>query len=309
MGIAQSVNSREYTCERMFEEMEEQVLAVEGLCKSYKDFQLNNITFSLDRGYILGIIGRNGAGKTTLMNCILGKLRYDEGTVQISDSVKQEHVNMAKQDIGFIVEPGPFLIAETLERNGEYLGRFYDDWEDGAFLNYLREFGLDRDDLYCNLSRGMKTRFQLAFALAHKPKLLVLDEPTAGLDPVFRQDFLSIIQSRVRDTMMSVIISTHLTTDLDKVADYIMMMDDGEKLFYMDKEKMLDAYPLISGKAEYLSDIEKGACGRIRNHQGTFTTMFKDTDYLKNNPQLRAHLQVERTTIEEIMYYLSATDL
>ncbi len=296
-------------CERMFVKMEEQVLVVEGLCKSYKDFQLKNITFSLDRGYILGIIGRNGAGKTTLMNCILGKLRYDEGTVQISDSIKQEHANMAKQDIGFIVEPGPFLVAETLDRNGELLGAFYDTWEESAFLKYLREFGLDRDDLYCNLSRGMKTRFQLAFALAHKPKLLVLDEPTAGLDPVFRQDFLSVIQSQVRDNMMSVIISTHLTTDLDKVADYIMLMDEGEKIFFMDKEEMLDTYRLVSGKTEYLADIEKDVCGRIRKNHGTFTTMFKDTDYLKNNPQLREHLQVERTTIEEIMYYLSASDM
>ncbi len=285
--------------------MEERILKVEGLGKFYKDFQLKNISFELESGYILGIIGRNGAGKTTLMNCILGKSKYDEGTIQIGTSTEQMHVNMAKADLGFIVEPGPFFVAETLERNGELLGPIYDTWDVREFRKLLREYGLSASKLYGDLSKGMKTKFQLAFALAHKPKLLVLDEPTGGLDPVFRQEFLTIIQSQVRDRMMSVIISTHLTADLDKVADYVMLLDKGESVFYLDKETMMDSYPLVSGKEEQLHLLEEKECGRIRRKHGTFTTMLRNPEYLKKHPQIRSNLLVERTTIEEIMYYLS----
>lgn len=285
--------------------MEDRILKVEGLCKSYTDFQLKNISFELESGYILGIIGRNGAGKTTLMNCILGKNRYDAGSIQVGTSAEQMHVNMAKADLGFIVEPGPFFVAETLERNGELLGQFYDAWDAGEFRKLLREYELSANKLYGDLSKGMKTKFQLAFALAHAPKLLVLDEPTGGLDPVFRQEFLSIVQSQVRDRMMSVIISTHLTTDLDKVADYVMLLDRGKCVFYLDKEEMMDSYPLVSGSLEKLNLLDEKECGRIRKKHGTFTTMLKNPEYLKTHPQLQAKLQVERTTIEEIMYYLS----
>lgn len=289
--------------------MERCVLKVEGLCKSYKDFELKDISFALEEGYILGIIGRNGAGKTTLMNCILGKTKYDEGSIRICGSPEQFHANMAKENIGFIVEPGPFFAAGTLWKNGEYLGCFYKNFDRKVFYKYLRQFELNPDKLYSDLSKGMKTKFQLAFSLAHAPKLLVLDEPTGGLDPVFRQEFLQLMQKEVREKMMSVIISTHLTADLDKVADYVMLLDKGESVFYLDKEEMMDSYPLVSGTVEQLSLLDPKQCGRIRRTHGTFTTMFKNPTYLKENPKLREQLQVERTTIEEMMYYLCEGEL
>lgn len=289
--------------------MERCVLKVEGLCKSYKDFTLKEISFSLEEGYILGIIGRNGAGKTTLMNCILGTTVYDKGSIQICGSPEQFHTNMAKENLGFVVEPGPFFAADTLWKNGELLGPFYKAWDRKAFYKYLREFELNPDKLYSDLSKGMKTKFQLAFALAHTPKLMILDEPTGGLDPVFRQEFLKIMQREVRAKMMSVIISTHLTTDLDKVADYVMLLDSGECVFYLDKEEMMDSYPLVSGREEQLTFLDQKECGRIRKKHGIFTTMFKNPEYLKSNPKLREQLQVERTNIEEMMYYLSAGEL
>jgi ABC-2 type transport system ATP-binding protein len=289
--------------------MDKCVLKIDELCKSYKDFALKEISFSLEEGYILGIIGRNGAGKTTLMNCILGKTAYDKGSIQIGNSPQQFHSNLAKENLGFVVEPGPFFVAETLWRNGELLGPFYKTWNQKAFYHYLREFELHPDKLFCDLSKGMKTKFQLAFALAHSPKLLVLDEPTGGLDPVFRQEFLRIMQHEVRENLMSVIISTHLTTDLDKVADYVMLLDKGECVFYLNKEEMMDSYPLVSGTTEQLTLFDSKECGRIRKKHGTFTTMFKNPEYLKAHPRLREELQVERTNIEEMMYYLSEGEL
>lgn len=289
--------------------MDRCVLKVEGLCKSYKDFELKDISFALEEGYILGIIGRNGAGKTTLINCILGTTVYDKGSIQVCGSPRQFHTNMAKENLGFVVEQGPFFATETLWKNGELLGHFYKYWDRKAFYKYLREFELNPDKLYSDLSKGMKTKFQLAFALAHSPKLMVLDEPMGGLDPVFRQEFLQIMQREVREKMMSVIISTHLTKDLDKVADYVMLLDKGECIFRLDKEEMTDTYPLVSGTTEQLAHIDSKECGRIRRKQGTFSTIFKNPEYLKANLKLREQLQVERTNIEEIMYYLSTGEL
>lgn len=289
--------------------MERSVISVEGLCKFYKDFTLKDISFSLEEGYILGIIGRNGAGKTTLINCILGTTVYDKGSIRICGSPQQLHANMAKENLGFVVEPGPFFVAESLWKNGELLGPFYKSWDRKVFYKYLREFDLHPDKIYSDLSKGMKTKFQVAFALAHSPKLLVLDEPTGGLDPVFRQEFLQLMQREVREKMMSVIISTHLTADLDKVADYVMLLEKGECVFFLDKEMMLDDYPLVSGTMEQLALMDLKECGRIRRKHGTFSTIFKNPEYLRENPKLREQLQVERTNIEEIMYYMSAGEL
>lgn len=285
--------------------MEEKIIEVKGLCKKYKDFALRDISFSLDKGYIMGLIGPNGAGKTTLINCILGKLAYENGSITIEGKEEQFHRNMAKEDLGFIVEPGPFFQNDSLYRNGKLLGAFYENWDEEYFLRLLVDFELNSSKKYVDLSKGMKTKFQLAFALAHHPKLLVLDEPTGGLDPVFRREFLSIIQDEVKETLMSVIISTHLTTDLDKVADYVMMISNGRQLFYMDKETMLDEYCLISGNIEMLETFDKKACGRIKTKGSSFTTILKRSEYLKEHKEIGSEIHVERATIEDIMYYLS----
>lgn len=285
--------------------MEEKIIEVKELRKKYKDFELRDISFSLDKGYIMGLIGRNGAGKTTLMNCILGKLSYENGSIKIDGKEEQLHRNMAKEDLGFIVEPGPFFQNDSLYRNGKLLGAFYENWDEEYFHRLLVEFELNSSKKYVDLSKGMKTKFQLAFALAHHPKLLILDEPTGGLDPVFRREFLFMIQGEVKESMMSVIISTHLTTDLDKVADYIMMLDNGRQLFYMDKEEMLDEYCLISGNIEMLETLDTEACGRIKTKGSSFTTILKRSAYLRKHKEINREIHVERATIEDIMYYLS----
>lgn len=284
------------------------LLVVDNVTKKYKDFTLENISFSLAEGYILGLIGKNGAGKTTLMNCIIGCIDY-RGDICVDGAVNTIHKRAATEKIGFIVEEGPFLKKESLLKNGELLGALYDDWDAKKFDRYLKEFGLHYDTDYGELSKGMETKFQLAFALAHSPRLLILDEPTGGLDPVFRRTFLNILQNTVNKEMLSVIISTHLTTDLDKVADYVMMLDEGKMVFYEDKESLLDKYPLISGNTEVLDSIPKTAYTRVKRKGNLFHTIFTDVDYLKNNPSVANKVQAERTSLEEIMYYLSVPSL
>lgn len=280
-----------------------ELLVVEKLNKKYKDFSLKDISFTLSEGYILGLIGKNGAGKTTLMNCIIGSIPF-EGTVCVEGAVNTLHKRAATEKIGFIVEKAPFFKKETLGKNGELLGVLYDDWNEKKFYDYLKKMELHYDMVYGELSKGMETKFQLAFALAHSPRLLILDEPTGGLDPVFRKNFLKILQNVVNEEMLSVIISTHLTTDLDKVADYVMMLDEGEIVFYEDKETLSDKYPLISGNVEVLSEIPKNIYKRIKRKGNIFHTVLADAKYLVKHPEVAKKVQIERTNLEEIMYYL-----
>lgn len=280
-----------------------ELLVVEKVNKVFKDFSLKDISFTLPKGYILGLIGKNGAGKTTLMNCIIGAIAY-EGKVSVEGAVNSLHKRAATEKIGFIVEKAPFLRKETLGKNGELLGALYDDWDEKKFYSYLKKLELHYDMVCGELSKGMETKFQLAFALAHSPRLLILDEPTGGLDPVFRRSFLKILQDVVNEEMVSVIISTHLTTDLDKVADYVMLLDEGEIVFYEDKETLSDKYPLISGNTEVLSELPKSAYKRVKRKGNLFHTILKDTEYLKEHKDVAEKVQIERTNLEEIMYYL-----
>ncbi|MBQ8038751.1 MAG: ABC transporter ATP-binding protein [Lachnospiraceae bacterium] len=280
-----------------------ELLVVEKLNKKYKDFSLQDISFTLPEGYILGLIGKNGAGKTTLMNCIIGAIPF-EGTVCVEGAVNTLHKRAATEKIGFIVEKAPFFKKETLGKNGELLGVLYDDWDEKKFYDYLKKLELHYDMVYGELSKGMETKFQLAFALAHSPRLLILDEPTGGLDPVFRKNFLKILQNVVNEEMLSVIISTHLTTDLDKVADYVMMLDEGKIVFYEDKENLSDKYPLISGNTAVLSEIPKSAYKRVKRKGNIFHTVLTDAKYLVKHPEVAEKVQIERTNLEEIMYYL-----
>lgn len=280
-----------------------ELLIVENVNKKYEVFSLKNISFTLPKGYILGLIGKNGAGKTTLMNCIIGSVPC-KGKVYVEGEVNTIHKRSATGKIGFIVEEAPFLKKETLGKNGELLGPLYDDWDEEKFYEFLKKFELHYDLLFGELSKGMETKFQLAFALAHSPRLLILDEPTGGLDPVFRRSFLKILQDLVNEEMISVIISTHITTDLDKIADYVMLLDEGAVVFYEDKETLLDKYPLISGDVEVLSEIPKSAYKRVKRKGNLFHMVLSDTEYLGKHPEVAEKVQTERTNLEELMYYL-----
>ncbi len=287
---------------------EKNLLRVENVTKRWKDFTLGPISFSLPEGYILGLIGKNGAGKSTLMNCIMGAMDY-EGCVVVEDSVNTIHEKLAMEKVGFIVEDAPFFKKKSLHKNGELLGNLYEKFDMDKFHKLLISMGLYLDVDYQELSKGMEMKFQLAFALSHSPRLLLLDEPTGNLDPVFRKTFLAMLQKYVSEEMLSVIISTHLTADLDKVADYIMLLDEGRMVFFEDKETLMDRYPLVSGNVQLLNEIKKQAYKRISKRGGLFQTIFTDVNYLEQHPELANQLTIQRTNLEDIMYYMSTSFL
>ncbi|MBQ7862987.1 MAG: ABC transporter ATP-binding protein [Lachnospiraceae bacterium] len=234
----------------------ENILEVKGLTKKYFSFTLKEVSFSLEPGYILGLTGRNGAGKTTLIKQLIHPETASSGSVIINGIDAKADPVAAKQEIGVLMEEQPFLTDVTLEMNGILLGAFYERFDMEKFHEYLKRFELSRDTTYRNLSRGMRMKFQLAFALAHSPKLLLMDEATGGLDVVFRREFYYLLQEAVEKEMVSVIISTHVTEDLDKVADYVAFIEGGKMKFYESKEELCELY------RDYMRALHGEAAGR-----------------------------------------------
>lgn len=222
--------------------MENVMLEVKGICKKHGAFVLQDVNFSLEEGYILGLTGRNGAGKTTLIKQLIHPESAKGGSVIINGIDAKKEPLRAKQEIGVLMEENPFLLDMTLELNGTLLGAFYERFDMEKFHEYLKRFELNREAVYRELSRGMRMKFQLAFALAHSPRLLLMDEATGGLDVVFRREFYYLLQEAVEKELVSVIISTHVTEDLDKVADYVAFMDGGRMRFYEAKEDLYEMY-------------------------------------------------------------------
>ena len=278
-------------------------LEVSNLSKKWRDFTLDNINISLPAGYIMGLIGRNGSGKTTLINCILGGIKKSRGRIRIN-SADYRKVS-AKNDIGFVLEDGPFFMDKTLSENAYLFGRFYSEWSDTSFRNYLSVFELGDYKRYADLSKGMKTKFQLAFALSHKPKLLIMDEPTGGLDPIFRRDLLNILQDFVCDSNTAILFSTHVTADLDKVADFVTMLDEGKQVFTMTKEELMDNYPIIRGSIEDLPLLKEGRPMRVRKTSGGFETILEDSSLFSSNSFFHKRFTLSRPNLEEIMYFFS----
>lgn len=222
--------------------MENMTLQVEGIGKRFFSFELKDISFSLEPGYILGLTGRNGAGKTTLIKLLANPDYGKKGTIRICGTDARKNAYKAKQEIGLLMEEKPFFWQHTLTENAELLGGFYEKFSMEKFQSYLRKFDLQGGSYYSELSRGMKMKFQLAFALSYGPKLLLMDEATGGLDVVFRREFYYLLQEAVEQEMVSVIISTHVTEDLDKVADYVAFIENGRMKFYESKEELQESY-------------------------------------------------------------------
>lgn len=195
--------------------MEESALMVRGLCRQQGKFELRDISFTLPRGYIMGLVGRMGSGKTTLLKSILNPSLIKSGSVEYEGQA------------GFIMEDAPFFAEATLKENMDVFKNLYKNYDEKEFYERLKRVGLEDHKVYGLLSKGEKVRFQFAFAMGHHPRLLLLDEPTSGLDVTFRREFLYMLQEAVEKQMISVIFSTHLTDELKCIADFIGIMDNG----------------------------------------------------------------------------------
>jgi ABC-2 type transport system ATP-binding protein len=276
-----------------------EILKVEKLTKRYERFTLNNVSFQLDTGYIMGFIGRNGAGKTTTLKSMLNLVHADGGQVTVLGQDFFTNELSCKQKIGFMFGGIDYYPKEKIKNIAGVVKRFYTEWDDNLFKDYLERFELEPDKRADQLSDGMRVKFALALALSHNARLLILDEPTSGLDPVSRDDLLGLFQELIEDGDKSILFSTHITSDLEKCADFITYIKDGEIIASKDKDAFLDDYRIVSGtKAQLVSDMENFLIGCRVNAFG-FSAMVRKSDLAAVH-----HLAVTPADLESIMIHI-----
>ncbi len=275
------------------------ILRVEGLCKRYPGFALEDVSFSLEEGSIMGFIGRNGAGKTTALKSILGLVHPDAGRVELCGVDHAANETQCRRQTGIVLGEVDYYQTAKLRDIAAVTRRFYPGWDEEYYRQLLSDFSLTDSKRVKELSAGMRVKFSLAMALAHRPKLLLLDEPTSGLDPVSRDELTGIFLSVVRDGGRSILFSTHIISDLEKCADTITYIKDGRILHSMGMDEFLDSYRLVSGGKEALTEeLEREIIG-LRSHSFGFEGLLP-TEKCPYFPALRA----ETTDPENIMVHL-----
>jgi len=225
----------------------ENALEIKNLRKKFGTFGVEDVSFSLPKGYIMGFVGKNGAGKTTTIKSILNMLSRDSGEIKIFGKDNIVHEADIKQKIGVVMDSPFYEENWNLVQVGKALKPFYPSWSDDKFNKMLNEFSLDPNKRIKELSRGMKMKIMVAAALAHDPDLLILDEPTSGLDAVARDELMDILKSFISDEKKSILFSTHITADLEKIADYITFINNGKIMHSDTKDNLLEKYIVVKG--------------------------------------------------------------
>lgn len=244
-------------------------LRLKGVSKKISGFTIDNISFELPKGYIMGLVGANGAGKTTIIKLILNMLKKDAGEITIfeKDNVKCE--NAVKQEIGIVFDSLFFVDSWTVRDTEKAISIFYNNWNHFVYSKMIARFNLPRDKKVSEFSRGMQMKLMLACALSHDAKLLILDEPTSGLDPATRSELLEILQEYIKDGEKSVLFSTHISTDLERVADYITLVNNGKLFFTGSLDELLSGYRMIKGGPRDLTEaLEKSVIGLRKTSVG-----------------------------------------
>lgn len=275
---------------------------VENLCKKYDSFALTDVSFKLERGYITGFIGANGSGKSTTLKSMLNIVRPDCGRADFFGMNIAERETEIKQRISFTSGAFEYYPYERAGRIASFFRRFYEHWDDKAYGRYMEKFGLDENKRVRSFSAGMKVKFALALALSHNAELLILDEPTSGLDPIARDELLEIFQRIIEDGEKSILFSTHITSDLDKCADYILFIRGGKLISDSTKEDLLDSHLLVSGGHDRLTEeIRRNAVG-LKKNAYSFTAL------IKKGAAGIEDLSAERPNLEDIMVYYNRND-
>lgn len=271
---------------------------MKNVVKSWGHFRLADISFELPNGCIMGLVGPNGSGKTTLLHILLGLYEADDGNILVNGYGRQEE-KLYKDSMGFVLNEDLFLQGLSLWKNAEYFGKFYSEYSGKKFLQLCEQFQLPVERKLKTLSKGERLKFQFAFALSHDPQLLVLDEPTANFDPEFRREFLKTVTNFVSDGEHSVLLATHLTNELDRIADYITFLYEGKVIFSKNKETLYDSYRLLSGEDYKLNLIRKEWIVYKEKGEHLSKALVKHA----KKAEYDRELMVEIPSIEDIMYF------
>lgn len=271
-------------------------IEIKNLSKKYKSFLLDNVSFSIPKGYIMGFIGENGAGKTTTIKSMLNLIRRDSGEIKILGKNIDNSELEIKSKLGY-VSGESFYPKRTLKEVTSVYKRFYESWDDDLYHTYLTQFNLSEEKKIDELSKGMQLKYMITLALSHHAELLILDEPTSGLDPVARDNLLEIFQTIVENEDTSILFSTHITSDLDKCADYITFIKNGKIIDSCSKDDMLDQYRLVNGTEDQLPMIEERLISYKTNVFG-FNGLIKTRDVNDNDT-----CKIGHPSLDDIMIY------
>lgn len=277
------------------------MLEVKNLSKEFfMQFELKDISFKLEPGYIMGFIGPNGAGKSTTIKLIMNLLKKDSGEINIfgKDHIKYERE--IKDRIGFVYDENVFYENLTIEKMKDIIAPFYSKWDEEVFQGYLKRFELSEMSVIKKLSKGNKTKFALAVALSHNADLIIMDEPTAGLDPVFRREILDLLYEIIQDENKAIFFSTHITTDLERIADYITYINKGQMVFSKSKDEIMSSYAIVKGAPELLNDSTRKDFLGLRETNVGFEGLVENVDIIKEKYK---DILIERASLEDIMYY------
>lgn len=264
-------------------------------------FYLRNITLEIPEGYIIGLIGANGCGKTSLLHVLMGLYKPDSGEMELMGMSYPEDEAKLHDQIGVVLQERLYEDYMTLLENASYYGRFYSNYDEAYLLEMLKTYGLDPKRKYKGLSKGEELKYQFALALAHHPKLLLLDEPTGNFDPEFRDEFLGALKNFISDGEHTVILATHLTDDLDKIADYLIYMENGSILTAMDIEELRSKYRIVAGEDYRMKLLPEQRI--IHMEKGEFAT--KALIRHRKIDEYDASYTVSPPTIEEFMYFVT----
>lgn len=275
-------------------------LQIENLSKNYNSFKLNNVNINIPSGSIMGFIGENGAGKTTTIKLILNLIKRDSGKIKILglDNIKDEKA--IKEQIGVVFDESYFHDMLDVNQVEKILKNVYKNWDTHVYGNYIEKFKLPNDKIIKEFSRGMKMKLSIASALSHNPKLLILDEATSGLDPIVRNEILDIFYDFIQDESHSILISSHITSDLEKIADYITFIHNGEILLSSTKDDFLENYSIIKcSLADYEAFDKSDIIGVRKNSFG-----YELLVHLKSNDRHKYESFIkDRVSLEDILLF------
>ena len=278
------------------------VLELNKVSKNLMDFSLQEISFTLNKGTIMGFVGPNGAGKSTTIRCIMDLIHIDSGSIKLFEIDTSKELKKLKQRIGFVYDQDVYFEELSVKKNKNIISRFYEHWNDDIFHQYIHEFGVPLKKSVKHLSKGTKMKFALAIALSHHAELIIMDEPTTGLDPVFRKELLDILLKVIQDTDTSIFFSTHITTDLEQVADYITFILDGKIIFCKKTNELLEKYSLINGPKKLTELVKSANPISLKETELAFQAFFESKEI--NKFKLNTELTIQKPTLEEIIYYL-----
>lgn len=279
----------------------EYAIDIKNVSKKYKEFELKDVSFNLEKGYVMGFIGPNGAGKSTVIRLIMNLVKRNSGEIKIFGMDNLKHEKEVKQRIGFVYDENYYYEELSMESMKNIVAPFYKSWDDELFKKNMKSFDLNERAKIKTLSKGMKMKFSLAMALSHGAELIIMDEPTAGLDPVFRSELLDIIQRLILDENKSIFFSTHITTDLEKVADYITFINKGKIEFSRPKDEIMEKYHIVKGDKSLLDRDTKSHFLSIRENSFGFEALTDNPNTVKSI--FKDNVLIERASLEDIMVY------